>query len=254
MKNDSIKVMAHLVAGFPTLEDSLTVAKALADGGAAYLEIQFPFSDPSADGPAIQGACTEALSLGFKVDQGFAMVTTVRKLYPSLPIFIMSYGTLVFRRGVKEFCRLSKASGADGLIIPDLAPGSDEGLFAEGRAQRLKIVPVIVPTVPSQRLGEILSLEPEYVYTAIRAEITGSHSEISQDLKTFLKNLTSRKVKVLAGFGIDSRSQVESLATVCHSLVVGSAFVRIVHLKKDQGEKDLYQAIKEKTESLVHGG
>ncbi|OHD14005.1 MAG: tryptophan synthase subunit alpha [Spirochaetes bacterium GWB1_48_6] len=249
--NNKFKVMAHLVAGFPTLEDSLTVAKALADGGASYLEVQFPFSDPSADGPAIQGACTEALLLGFKVDQGFEMVKTLRKLYPHLPVFIMSYASLVFSRGVKEFCRLAGEAGADGLIIPDLAPGSDEGLFTLGPAAGLKIVPVIVPSVTPQRLNDILALNPEYVYTAIRAGITGIHSDISQDLKDFLQNLTSRKVKVLAGFGIDSRSQVESLAPVCHCLVVGSAFVRIVHELKGKGEKVLYEGVKEKITKLV---
>lgn len=244
-------IMAHLVAGFPTLEGSLTAAKALADGGAAYLEIQFPFSDPTADGPAIQGACTDALTGGFKVDQGFSLVKEVTRLYPSIPVFIMSYGTLVFRRGVKEFCRLAKEAGASGLIIPDLAPGSDEGLFDQGKAAGLQVVPVIVPSVSETRLEEILSVKPEFVYTAIRAGITGVHSEISQDLKAFLEKVTRRGVKVLAGFGIDSPAQVQALSPVCHCLVVGSAFVRIVHEQKGKAENGLYGALKEKISSLV---
>jgi tryptophan synthase alpha chain len=221
MKN---KLMAHLVAGFPNLETSLVVAKALIEGGATYLEVQFPFSDPSADGPAIQAACTEALSQGFKVAQGWELVDKLHAEYPQVPVFVMSYASIVVARGIEAFVADAKRHNV-ALIIPDLAPGADDGLFAEGQRQGVPIVPVIVPTVSPQRLEAILQLKPEWVYTAVRTGITGTHTTLTPELETFLARINSR-AKVLAGFGIDSPSQVQALAGKVHAPVIGSAFVR----------------------------
>jgi tryptophan synthase alpha chain len=223
----SASLMAHMIAGYPDYDTSLETARALAAGGAAILEIQFPFSDPSADGPAIQAACTEALIAGFKVADGWKLVETVRREFPSIPVFVMSYASIVVTKGVDAFTAQAKASGVTGLIIPDLAPGSDEGLFEAGRRHGVLIVPVIVPSVPPQRLEAIMAHRPEWVYTAIRAGITGIHTTLTPELKDFLSRLNAR-TKVMAGFGIDSPEQVRDLRTSTHTVVVGSALVRAV--------------------------
>jgi len=220
-------LMTHMIAGYPDFETSLDTARALVAGGAALLEIQFPFSDPSADGPAIQAACTQALSAGFKVADGWGLVEIVRKEFPSVPVFVMSYASIVVTKGVEAFVTRAKAAGVAGLIIPDLAPGADEGLYAAGKKHAVAVVPVIVPSVPSDRLESILALAPEWVYTAIRAGITGSHTTLTDELKVFLASLNAR-TKVMAGFGIDSVGQVRDLAGTVHTIVVGSALVREV--------------------------
>lgn len=224
MKNS---LMTHMVAGYPDYETSLETARALVAGGAALLEIQFPFSDPSADGPAIQAACTEALTAGFKVADGWKLVETVRREFPSVPVFVMSYASIVITKGVDAFAAQAKASGVAGLIIPDLAPGADEGLYEAGRKHGLAIVPVIVPSVPRDRLEAVLAPKPEWVYTAIRAGITGVHTTLTPELKSFLSDL-NRRTKVMAGFGIDSAQQVRDLGGSTHTIVVGSALVRVV--------------------------
>ncbi len=221
-----VKLMAHLVAGYPTQKASLEAARALARGGATYLEVQFPFSDPSADGPAIQAACTQALAAGFKVSKGWELVSTLRQEFPNLPVFVMSYASIVIARGVKAFVDEAARQGV-GLIIPDLIPGADEGLFEAGRLAGVPIVPVIVPTVSKERLQDLLALKPEWVYTAIRTGITGVHTTLTPDLEFFLAGLRDQ-TKVLAGFGIDSPEQVRSLASFAHAVVVGSAFVRSI--------------------------
>ena len=219
-----VNLMAHLVAGYPTQKASLEAARALARGGATYLEVQFPFSDPSADGPAIQAACTQALAAGFKVAKGWELVSVLRQEFPSIPIFVMSYASIVVARGVEAFVA-EAARHSVGLIIPDLIPGADEGLFEAGRMAGVPIVPVIVPTVAASRLNELLALKPEWVYTAIRTGITGIHTTLTPDLEFFLSGLHAQ-TKVLAGFGIDSPDQVRALAPRAHAVVVGSAFVR----------------------------
>jgi len=229
-----VSLMTHMIAGYPNLETSLETARGLVAGGAAILEVQFPFSDPSADGPAIQAACTEALAAGFKVDDGWKLVETIRHEFPAVPVFVMSYASIVVTKGVEAFCARAHQAGVAGLIIPDLAPGADEGLYAAGKKHGLAIVPVVVPSVPHDRLDAILALKPEWVYTAIRAGITGTHTTLTAELKAFLKGLNAR-TKVMAGFGIDSAEQIRDLAASTHTIVVGSALVRTVAAAFAQG-------------------
>jgi tryptophan synthase alpha chain len=227
-------LMTHMIAGYPDYETSLETARALVAGGASLLEIQFPFSDPSADGPTIQAACTAALAAGFKVEQGWKLVETIRKEFPSVPVFVMSYASIVVTKGIEAFCARAREAGVAGLIIPDLAPGADEGLYEAGKKHGLAIVPVIVPSVPRDRLESLLAGRPEWVYTAIRAGITGTHTTLTPELKAFLRALNAR-TKVMAGFGIDSAEQVRDLAASAHTIVVGSALVRAVATSMEAG-------------------
>ena len=106
-----ISLMSHLVAGYPTDELSFTAARALVDGGADILEIQLPFSDPSADGPAIQGACTKVLQRGYKTADGLAFIARLHKEFPQVKIYLMSYGSLVYTPSVENFCKRAAAAG-----------------------------------------------------------------------------------------------------------------------------------------------
>jgi tryptophan synthase alpha chain len=244
-------LMTHMIAGYPDWDTSLETARALVAGGASLLEIQFPFSDPSADGPAIQAACTEALAAGFKVDDGWKLVETVRREFPSVPVFVMSYASIVVTKGVEAFCARAARAGAAGLIIPDLAPGADEGLYEAGPKHGLAIVPVIVPSVPSDRLEAILAPRPRWVYTAIRAGITGTHTTLTPELKSFLAKLNAR-TQVMAGFGIDSPDQVRDLAGSAHTIVVGSALVRTVAAAQQRGGRaEVRRAVEAKVRELA---
>jgi tryptophan synthase alpha chain len=217
--------MTHLVAGFPSMEESKAAALAFADGGAAYLEVQFPFSDPTADGPAIQAACSDALAAGFSIAAGFSLVREVAAAV-GIPIFIMSYASLVYRRGVGRFAADARESGAAGLIVPDLSADSDEGLYAAGREAGLHVVPVVTPATSEERLSLYRKLRPTYVYTALRAGVTGKRTSISDEQRRFLDRAHTVGERVVAGFGIRQRSQVEELAHLVHAVVVGSELVR----------------------------
>ena len=135
--------MAHLVASFPDQDGSLRVGQAMVDGGAKLLEVQFPFSDPTADGIYIQRACAEALSKGFTVDEGFQLVEQLTALPRAPDIFVMVYANLAFRPGIELFLTRCREAGAHGVIVPDLPPDYDEGLYAAGRELRLEVVPVV---------------------------------------------------------------------------------------------------------------
>ncbi|MCK4541728.1 MAG: tryptophan synthase subunit alpha [Spirochaetales bacterium] len=217
------KLMAHLVASYPNYDSSLAIVEALVRGGATMIEIQFPFSDPTADGPVIQDACRRALDGGFRVDDGFRLVKEAALL---APVFIMSYGNIVFSRGIEDFVAASKDAGALGLIIADLTPGYDGGLYRAGRSAGMEIIPVVVPTVTDKRLEEITSIHPAYIYAAMRVGITGKRTDFGKESIAFLGRLATTGARILAGFGISSGEQVALLGDAAYSPVVGSAFVR----------------------------
>ncbi len=230
----SHRIMAHLVAYYPDREASLHIAQALIKGGASFLEIQFPFSDPTADGATIQEACTRALMSGFKVEKGFELVKQITET-TEIPVFIMSYCSLVYTRGIHKFLSDTQNAGAKGLIVPDLPFDTDEGLYAEARAMQLDVIPVVAPTISNERLKGIAALGTHYLYTALRKGITGAFTEIAEENIEFLNRCSSFGFEVLAGFGISARAQIEKLSPFVHAVIVGSAFVREIqtHLQDD---------------------
>ena len=240
-------LMTHMVAYYPNRERSMKVAKALVDGGARYLEIQFPFSDPSADGPVIQSACTRALEAGFRVDAGMALVRGISR-FAGRPIFVMSYASLVYARGVERFVQDVRKAGASGVIIPDLPVGYDEGLFGYAEASGVEVAPVVSPTVREERLAAICARGGSYIYASLRTGITGGVTTIDEQSLSFLKRIGPYGKKILAGFGVATREQVKLLAPHVHAVVVGTALIRYI---EESESGDLYARLKAKVEELA---
>src|SRR5574344_2160868 len=142
-----IKLMAHLVAGYPTNELSHITAHALIKGGADILEIQLPFSDPSADGPAIQSACTEVLNRGAKVKDALNFISELHAEFPDTTIYLMSYGSLIYTPGVSNFCKKAAQAGVKGMIIPDLPFDCDEGLTKACKENGMENIPIAAPSM-----------------------------------------------------------------------------------------------------------
>lgn len=244
------RIMAHLVAGYPDAEGALAAALGLADGGASILEVQFPFSDPTADGPLIQAACDAALTGGFRVTAGFELVRRIRA-ETGLPVFIMSYAGLVVIRGVEAFLEQARQAGAEGLIVPDLPVDSDEGLYARGRALGLQVVPVAVPDTRPRRLALMAAAGARYLYAALRRGITGEHTELGQENLAFLEAVGGLGMRVLAGFGISGREQVLALAPRAHAVVVGSRFVQAIRGAAAGGPEAVRRAAREACRELA---
>ncbi len=243
MKN---KLVCHLIANYPDFDQSLKIAEALASGGAESIEVQFPFSDPSADGPYILKACDEALKAGFTVDKGFSLVESIIKK-TKLDVYIMSYANILLTMGIEKFVKKSKASGVKGLIIPDLTLNNDDGLLNSGRKYGISIIPVLTLTTPLKRVDEILFREPEYIYAVLRKGITGKSTIITEENITFLKYLSGKKAKILGGFGINSRDQVKALTPHLYASVAGTVFVK----KIDEGGEDILPDLKTMVKELT---
>jgi tryptophan synthase alpha chain len=226
---DIPRIMAHMVAFNPDRQGSLGVARGLLEGGAAYLEIQFPFSDPTADGPDIQAACVKALEAGFTVQEGFRLLSEISS-FAKVPLFVMSYGNLVFTRGVKRFVTECKENGAAGIIVPDLPLDYDEGLSVAAAEAGLAAVPVVSPSTGGERLARIAALSPKYLYATLRLGTTGSVRGADDSGLAFLERARSlpgaAAIKVLGGFGVSTSEHVRRVQPLVHAVVVGSALVR----------------------------
>jgi tryptophan synthase alpha chain len=245
----NIKLMTHMIAGFPKAGKDAVVAKALIAGGADFLEVQFPFSDPSADGPVIQNACAQALSNGFKVKSGFQLVSDITAEYKT-PVFIMTYAAMAVANGVEQFVMRAKESGAQGLIVPDLPPFEDEGIYDCCKSNGLHCIPVVAPSIEEGRLQKILGMGGKYIYTALRAGITGTKTAMEKETQDFLKRIRKYPVEILAGFGIQDAGQIRALENSAHCAIVGSALVQLTDTNKELSDEALFQVICGKVKEL----
>lgn len=228
-----IALMGHIVAGFPSFEQSLEAAFGIAQGGAEYLEVQFPFSDPNADGIAITNACEVALKDGFNTDLGFEFIAQLqRKLAQNgltTKLLIMTYGNILFCYGIKKFLQKAKQCGVYGFIIPDLSLGHDEKLFQTAKKLGLENIALIAPLTKSKRMEKLSRISGAFVYVVARNGITGDTTQIDESLMQYIKKVKSHCQKPIAlGFGIQSKAQIDALRGIVPIAVVGSAFVRYI--------------------------
>lgn len=256
----TVTIMAHLVAGYPTDALALAAARGLAEGGVSFFEVQLPFSDPSADGKSIQTACASVLSRGYRVDDGFAFVSSLRREFPEIPVFVMTYGNLAFRRGIANFVDRAAAAGAAGLIVPDLPFDADEGLDIACRARGLVAVPVAAPSMTDSRIDALGALERPYVYAALRAGITGTSTAIDDATLAFIEKVSAgtarsggegKQTRILGGFGIRTGDQSEALKDAVYAVVAGSVFVDAIGESASKGEEAVHSAVFSKARELT---
>lgn len=249
-----IKLMSHLVANYPTPELSFAAAQALVEGGADILEVQLPFSDPSADGPVIQNACSTVLSNGITGEDALAFIARIRKSFPEVKIAIMSYASLIFTPGVEQFCKKASEAGVNAMIIPDLPFDCDEGLTAACKKYGMENIPVAAPSMSDQRLQKMLDCGFKTIYAALRAGITGTDTKVGSQTVDFLKKLKRPNKsgivpEIYGGFGIHGREQAQVLEPYVEGVVAGSVFVRLIDAAA--GYKDVLQkTISEKAKEI----
>jgi len=223
-----ITLMAHLVANYPDPSGCLAAAEALVEAGTRYLEVQIPFSDPSADGRSIMKACAATLEAGFSVADAFHLVKELRTRYPEIPLFVMAYANLVVSPGLDAVVHRLHQVRVSGLIVPGLPFDRDEGLAAAcSRCTDpvISAVPVAAPSMTRERLINMVSLGRPYLYAALRTGITGQATEIADSTREFLAHCRSGGSRVLGGFGIRSHAQALQVADHVHVVVAGSVFV-----------------------------
>lgn len=246
-------VAPYLTAGDGGLDNTLAELFALEQGGAACIELGIPFSDPIADGPALQAAADRALDAGTTLQAVLQMLKDFRAAGGALPIALMSYANLLLRHGLSETAQQIQAAGADALIVPDMPV--EEGAPLEQACAAANLCPVFfaAPTSPADRVVEAAKRSRGFLYVVGRVGVTGGSTSFDEETQGFLERTRNLSPTPLAvGFGIANAEHVRAATRHADLAIVGTALVRHLHEVGVAGS-DRAAAARSFLENLVTG-
>jgi tryptophan synthase alpha chain len=219
-------LVTFTMAGDPDTKTSLAILKELPKAGADVIELGMPFTDPMADGPAIQAGGLRALNAGQDMDKTLGMVRAFRKTDDATPIVLMGYYNPIYIYGVDRFLKDVKASGVDGLIIVDLPPEEDEELCLPALKAGLNFIRLSTPTTDDKRLAAVLANTSGFVYYVSITGITGMAAADPWAVTAAVSRIKRHtKLPVAVGFGVRSADQARAIAQAADGVVVGSALI-----------------------------
>jgi tryptophan synthase alpha chain len=227
LKRDGRKAfVAFVMAGDPDFERSLALVRGLPGAGVDVIEIGMPFTDPMADGPAIQRAGQRALEGGQTMDRTLDLVRAFRRGDATTPIVLMGYYNPIHARGVERFLAEAKDAGVDGLIVVDLPPEEDEELCLPAQAAGLNFIRLATPTTDDHRLPKVLTNTSGFVYYVSITGITGAAEANATTIAPEIARIKRQTaLPVCVGFGIRSPETARAIAGIADGAVVGSAIV-----------------------------
>jgi tryptophan synthase alpha chain len=227
-------LVTFVTAGDPDYGTSLAIAKALPAAGADIIELGMPFSDPMADGPAIQAAGLRALKGGHTMVRTLDMVRTFRKSDDDTPMVLMGYYNPIYIYGNERFLKDAKEAGVDGLIIVDLPPEEDDELCIPALKAGLNFIRLATPTTDEKRLPTVLKNTSGFVYYVSIAGITGTKAPNSTEVGAAVDRIKRHTdLPVAVGFGVTKPDQAAAIGRNADGVVVGTALVRAVESSLD---------------------
>jgi tryptophan synthase alpha chain len=218
----------YFTAGYPLLDSTTRVVKALAHAGADMVEIGMPFSDPMADGPVIQRSNERALKNGMNLKQLFSQLRSIRENV-KIPLLLMGYLNPVIQYGVENFCRHCQETGIDGVILPDLPPVVYlEEYIALFEKYNLYNILLISPQSDNDRIRAIDSISRGFIYMVSSSAVTGAKRSFSEEQLSYFKRVNELNLKNpgLIGFGISNHETFINVCRYARGGIIGSAFVR----------------------------
>lgn len=248
--DDRAALVTFVTAGDPDLDRSLQVLTALVAGGADIVELGMPFTDPMADGPAIQAGNIRSLQAGTTLRKVLALVAAFRAHDALTPLILMGYFNPILAYGVDRFAADAAASGLDGTIVVDLPPEEDAELSPSLARHGLHNIRLATPTTDAARLPAVLSGASGFVYYVAVAGVTGTASASDSDIAGAVARLKAvTTLPVAVGFGIRTAAQAAAVAVHADAVVVGSALVSLVGAAAEARANDL----PEQVEGFVRG-
>jgi tryptophan synthase alpha chain len=228
-------LLTFIMAGDPDRETSSAILGALPAAGADIVELGMPFTDPIADGPAIQAAGRRALEANQTLPATLGMVKKFRAADPDTPLILMGYYNPIYVYGVETFLRDAKAAGADGLIIVDCPPEEDDEICLPARRAGLAYVRLVAPTTSDDRLPEILQNAGGFVYFVSITGVTGAAAPDVKQVDEAVARLKRRtQLPVAVGFGVKNAESARAIAETADGVVVGSSLVEAIRLSLDR--------------------
>jgi tryptophan synthase alpha chain len=220
----SAALMPYLMGGFPTVDDSLQVGHVYAKH-ADLVELGVPFSDPLADGPAIQAAGQQALAAGATLERILDRVAA--PLAQSVPVVLMCYANPIFARGFEKVADALATRGVSGLIVPDMPAAEAADLRAVCDEAGVALVPLVAPNTPPEALREIGATARGFVYVVSVTGVTGERRGLPPELKSVLEHVhANAPVPAAVGFGIGTPEQAAAVGEIADGVIIGSRLVR----------------------------
>ena len=215
-----------ITCGDPSLEVTEQLVYAMEEAGADLIELGIPFSDPTAEGPVIQGANVRALSGGVTTDKVFDMVVKIRK-NTSIPMVFMTYANVVFSYGTERFIKTAAEIGMNGLILPDVPFEEKEEIDTVCKKYGIDLISLTAPT-SHERIAQIAKEAEGFVYCVSSLGVTGTRANITTDIGAMVKLVKAAKdIPCAVGFGISTPEQAKKMAAQSDGAIVGSAIVKL---------------------------
>lgn len=228
-------LVTFVTAGDPDQATSQSILGALAGAGADIIELGMPFSDPMADGPAIQASSQRALKAGQTLTKTLAMVRTFRAKDDATPLVLMGYYNPIYVYGVDRFLANAREAGVDGLIVVDLPPEEDEELCLPTLAAGLSFIRLATPTTDDRRLPAVLANTSGFVYYVSIVGITGTATpDFSRVRESVSRIKRHTRLPIAVGFGVKTAEHAGAVAGGADAVVVGSALVEAVRASLDE--------------------
>jgi len=237
----------YCTAGYPELNSTLEVIKALQNNGTDLIELGMPYSDPLANGPVIQASSTKALQNGMTISKLFEQLKDLRKEI-QLPVVLMGYLNPLLQFGFEKFCSKAAEVGLDGLIIPDVPIYEYENEYSEiVKKYGLDFIFLVTPETSEERIKRLDSLSSGFLYAVSSSSITGSDKDFSA-VENYLQKLKKMNLKnpVLVGFGIKDRATFATACKYANGAIIGSAYIRAL-----DGGNDVEQKTREFLEAIL---
>lgn len=249
--------VTFITAGDPDYETSARILAGLPAAGADVVELGMPFSDPMADGPAVQASSQRALRAGQTMRKTLALVADFRKQDQDTPIVLMGYYNPIYVYPTENFLREAKAAGVDGLIIVDVPPEADNEICLPAMEQGLNFIRLATPTTDSRRLPAVLANSSGFVYYVSITGITGTAAPDVEAVHTQVDRIRrATTLPVVVGFGVKTPEQAKAIARGADGVVVGSALVNAIERSLDKDGKATGQtvsAVLDLVDSLASG-
>ncbi len=238
MTQNMNSIMAHHIIGYPTLEKSYEVVQTYIDSGIEILELQIPFSHPTADGITLTEANQQAVENGISLENCFEFYEEIKRYAPDTPIIAMSYLNRLFSYGIEAFCDKLSTSGVNQIIVPDL-PFDSPVAEQINKHQAVQLVPVIAPNLNDERLSAMLNLQPDYIYMMSGFNTTGQQFELHPNAQKIIDAIRERtNAKIGIGFGISRGEQVKAVNEIADFAIIGSTLKIAIDENKIKSKLD----------------
>ena len=223
-----ILLMTHIVLGYPSFEASLKIIETMVAAGVDLMELQIPFSEPTADGPVIARANQRALENGVTVEKCLEFAAMAVRRF-DIPFLIMSYYNIPFNYGLNRFIAMLSDGGLRGAIVPDIPPEEGREFLEAMKGRNLAPILIYAPTTSLERMRYIDSFAAGFIYCVARKGVTGQKTDFSDELEAYLNKCRQATNRPLAlGFGIKERSDIDFLKGKADIAVIGSQTIRVM--------------------------